>query len=686
MKPRKFSFKTKLIVLVEAVIIFTNVILGYGVWKEIDNKVREISRQKLMAIAASSAAVINVPAHEAIKTDEDMDSDGYKEIHALLHKLVQANPGVDDIYTMRKTDKEDIWTFVATGNETRDKNGNGAIEPEEEQVVVGEEYDVSEFPQMKTAFSGMTADYDTSCDSWGCYLSGYAPIIDESGNAVAIVGVDVLAEDTVAYERSSKILFSSVISLILVLFPAVMYFFLNILARPVEKIVAGIESFSKDLSSRMKIETGDEFELIGNSFNMMAKQTQDLYSGLEDRVKEKTKRLEESLKVIEQDKAKDDAILASIGEGMITIDENGKIIMMNNQAEVVLGAKKEETIGKHCEEVVAIIDEKGEKVNEENRPVAASLRNGEKVVASNYSYVRKDGLKVPVIISSSPVIFDKKIIAAVVLFRDISEEKRIDRAKSEFVSLASHQLLTPLSNIGWFSEMLMDKEEKKTKKKQEEYLMMIKNSTERMVILVQALLNVSRIELGTFIVDPKSIDILKVLDEVIDEYKLDIDGKLMKISKHLETGIPNINADSLLLRIIFQNLISNAIKYSNDRSEVEVTVSVTNDKAGQIDPKNGKIIIQVSDHGLGIPKDQQEKIFSKLFRANNVLETDTQGTGLGLYITKSIIDISGGSIWFESQENKGTTFYVSFPLSGMKEKKGNRILNEIKKHKNNKIK
>lgn len=685
MKPRKFSFKAKLIILVETVVIITNVVLGYGVWKEIDEKVREISRQKLMAIAASSVAAIDVSTHEAIRTEEDKDGENYLKIHILLKKIIKANPGVDDIYTMRKTDQENIWTFVSSGSETQDKNGDGLIEPEEEEVEVGEEYDVTGYPEMKKAFSQTSADYDTSCDSWGCFLSGYAPIIDENGNAVAVVGVDMSAEDLVAYEKQSKILFFVVVASILLLFLVAMYFFLNFLAKPVKNIVAGIESFSKDLSFRMKIGTGDEFELIGNSFNMMAKQMQDFYSNLENKVKEKTRELEGSLKTIEQDKAKDEAILASIGEGMITVDENRKVIMMNSQAELILGIKREDTIGKNCEEIIEIVNEKEDKIIGNNRPVALSLQRGERVVISNYSFVRKDGLKVPVIISSSPVIFDKKIIAAVVLFRDISEERRIDRAKSEFVSLASHQLLTPLSNIGWFSEMLLEKEEKKSKKKKEKYLEMIKESTQRMVVLVETLLNVSRVELGTFIIDPKDVNIQKILDEVIDEYKLDINEKLMKIEKQYDEKVPNIEADKLLLRIIFQNLISNAIKYSPDRSEIKVSTSIAKNKNEKIDLKNSKVIIEISDKGLGIPEDQQEKVFSKLFRADNVLETDTQGTGLGLYITKSIVDISGGSIWFQSVQNKGTAFFVSFPLSGMRKKEGNRILNELKKYRDNKI-
>jgi PAS domain S-box-containing protein len=679
MKPRKFSFKTKLIIIVETVVIVTNVILGYGIWKEIDGKVREISRQKLMAISASVAAVIDVSAHETIRGDEDRDSENYQKIHSLLSKIIQANPGVEDVYTMRKTDKENIWTFVVSGDETKDKNGNGAIEPEEEQVGIGEEYDVAMIPEMKKAFMETSADYEINCDSWGCFLSGYAPARDENGNAVAIVGVDMSAQELFAYEKKATILFFAVSMLVLILFLVILYFFLNILAKPAKKIVSGIEGFSKDLSSRVKIDSGDEFELIGNSFNMMAKQMQDLYLGLEEKVKEKTKNLEGSLKVIEQDKARDEAILSSIGEGMITVDENKKVIMMNSQGETILGVKKDKSIGKNCEEIIEIIDEKGKKISGEDRPVSLSLRKGERIIVSKYSFVRKDGLKIPVTISASPVVFDKKIIAAVVLFRDISEEKRVDKAKSEFVSLASHQLLTPLSNIGWFSEMLLDKEEKKSKKKQEEYLQMIGESTERMVVLVQALLNVSRIELGTFIIDPRPTDIKKVFDEVIEEYKHDLDGKLMSVKKKYADEIPEIKADSLLLKIVFQNLISNAIKYSNERSEIEVAIDVVIDEKAEIGQNRGKILIKISDHGLGIPDKQQDKVFSKLFRADNVLEADTQGTGLGLYIAKSIIEESGGSIWFKSAQNKGSDFSVSLPLSGMIKKNGTKILNEAKK-------
>lgn len=676
MTHKNLSFKTKLITVAEVLIIATNATLGYAVWKGTDEKVRETTRQKLMAIASSAAAVMDASSYENIKTASDEESEDYEKNHAILHKLILANPGVDDIYTMRKTDRENIWSFVVSGYDTFDKNGDGTIEPEEERVGVGEEYDVTPFPEMKKAFSETAADYDVNCDSWGCFLSGYAPVADKNGKTDIIVGVDISAGDLIAYEKKSKELFLAVVSLLLIAFPVIMYFFLKFISDPVKKIAEGIENFTEDLSYRMKIKTGDEFELIGNAFNMMAGKIEDLYSGLEKRVKEKTKELEKSLRIIEEDKAKDEAVLAGIGEGLVATDRDRKIILLNNQAELMLGISKENVIGKYCEEVFKIVDEKGNLVPEEKRPVTVCIKNEKRTIFTNYSYVRKDGLHVPLFISASPVIYGKEIVGAVAIFSDITKEKQIDRAKSEFVSLASHQLLTPLSNIKWFSEMLLDKNEKKTKKKEEKYMSIIKNSTERMVDLVKTLLNVSRIEMGTFMINPKPLDIYKVIDEVLEEFKLEMDKKKIQVEKKFDTPLGLISADEILLRIVFQNIVSNAIKYSQKEKKIAIEVSIS-----KKDEKNGAekwAVVSFSDQGIGIPENQQEKIFTKLFRADNISETDAQGTGLGLYITKSIADASGCEIRFSSEENKGSVFSVSIPLSGMKGKKGTKTLNEIK--------
>jgi signal transduction histidine kinase len=262
-----------------------------------------------------------------------------------------------------------------------------------------------------------------------------------------------------------------------------------------------------------------------------------------------------------------------------------------------------------------------------------------------------------------------EFIGTVEVFHDVTKEKEVDRAKTEFVSLASHQLRTPLSAINWFAEMLLDGDAGKITNDQRHYIRQIRESNQRMVELINSLLNVSRIELGTFAVEPEPTDILRLAKSVISEEEAQIRAHNLRIIEKYDK-LPKLSVDPKLFRIILQNLISNAIKYTPGRGTV--TVSITRQQGGR--EKEENVLIMVRDTGYGIPKNQQGKIFTKLFRADNVLLKETEGTGLGLYIVKSIVEQSGGAIWFESEEDKGTTFYVTLPFKGMKAKAGGKKL------------
>jgi signal transduction histidine kinase len=257
----------------------------------------------------------------------------------------------------------------------------------------------------------------------------------------------------------------------------------------------------------------------------------------------------------------------------------------------------------------------------------------------------------------APVVLRGKIVGAVEVFRDITKEKEIDKAKTEFVSLASHQLRTPLSTVSWYSEMLLAGDAGEVTPDQKKYLEEIYRGNQRMVDLVNTLLDVSRIEMGTFMVEPKPTDIVKLAKSVIDEQKLQISEKKLKFSSSFGNYIPLVRVDPKLLRMVIQNLLSNAIKYSPDGGKIEVAIFME-------DKKN--VLLTVADAGYGIPKNQQDRIFTKLFRADNVIGKDTEGTGLGLYIAKSIVEQAKGKISFDSIENKGTTFYVTLPIGGVK--------------------
>ena len=349
-------------------------------------------------------------------------------------------------------------------------------------------------------------------------------------------------------------------------------------------------------------------------------------------------------------------MLSSLGEGVIGVDLSGKIILINQAANLMLGWRQEEIAGTVLAETVPIEDEKGNLIAPEKRPMSAAFTKGlttsTSVVDSIYYYVRKDKTKFPVAISVQPILLNGKVIGAVEAFRDITKEKDIDRAKSEFVSLVSHQLRTPLSAVNWYTEMLLAGDAGDVNSRQKTYLEEIHTGSQLMVDMVNTFLSVSRLELGTFAIEPEPTDIVALTQSVIVEQKPQIKNKKIKISV-ASKKIPLINADPKLLRMVVQNLLSNAIKYTPKYGKVDFSLSLDKEK------KN--VIMKISDTGYGIPQDQQDRIFSKLFRASNVKKKDTSGTGLGLYIVKSIVDRSGGKIWFESEEGKGTTFYVTLP-------------------------
>ncbi|PIR83169.1 hypothetical protein COU19_01875 [Candidatus Kaiserbacteria bacterium CG10_big_fil_rev_8_21_14_0_10_56_12] len=231
---------------------------------------------------------------------------------------------------------------------------------------------------------------------------------------------------------------------------------------------------------------------------------------------------------------------------------------------------------------------------------------------------------------------------------------QIDIAKTEFVSLASHQLRTPLTSISWYTEMLLAGDAGTLSPAQIKYLKAIYVGNRRMVALVNALLNVSRLELGTLVFETRPTDVVAIAKNSVEEQQPQIVAKKIQFTAEYGTDIPIISTDPKLFRMVIQNLLSNAIKYTPEGGTVTYTM--------RLNPARDALLISVSDTGYGIPQNQQDKIFTKLFRADNARAKEVEGTGLGLYIVKSIVEHSGGKVWFESEVGKGSTFHASVPL------------------------
>ncbi len=259
---------------------------------------------------------------------------------------------------------------------------------------------------------------------------------------------------------------------------------------------------------------------------------------------------------------------------------------------------------------------------------------------------------------------DGKPVKMVGVDFDITKEKQIDLAKTEFVSLASHQLRTPLTTIGWYTEMLLSGDVGNLNDEQKSYLKEVYTGNQRMVTLVNSLLNVSRIDMGTFAIEPRPTNLTELMAINVKEQRPQLEKKKITLVENYDPELPLVNVDPKLIGIVVQNLLSNAIKYTPEAGKITLSLN-----------KNQEAVtFAVADTGYGIPADAHDKIFTKLFRADNVRAKETEGTGLGLYIVKSIVEQSGGKVWFESEENKGTTFYVFLPIRGVSAKPGNKEL------------
>jgi PAS domain S-box-containing protein len=374
-------------------------------------------------------------------------------------------------------------------------------------------------------------------------------------------------------------------------------------------------------------------------------------------LKQKTTELEQSEQEILRGKAFSDAILSSIGDGLVVADKKGKITYVNQAFEKMVGWKSREVLGRYVVEVMPRESEKGEVVLFNER-ILTKVLSGEVVIAdliNPFYYIRKNKSRFPASSIVNPILLDGKIIGVVETFRDITKEKEIDKAKTEFVSLASHQLRTPLSTISWYTEMLLAGDAGKLSSEQTKYLDEVYKGNQRMISLVNALLSVSRMDLGTFVLEPEPTNVIELVKNVVIEQMPQINRKKIKFFSNIEKDIPSIQADPKLLSMVIQNLLSNSVKYTPEKGKIEISLN--------LDYKKKVLLFKISDNGYGIPKNQQAKIFTKLFRADNVRGKDTEGTGLGLYIVKAVIDNSGGKVWFESTENKGTVFYVTLPFN-----------------------
>ncbi len=360
--------------------------------------------------------------------------------------------------------------------------------------------------------------------------------------------------------------------------------------------------------------------------------------------------------LISEKQAEMEALFTSIGDGAITTDEFGKITRVNPRARQILGFSEKEMIGEWFPNRIIAVNKNNKPLNMIDRPITKAFLTG-KTISEKCIYRTKKGKLIPVNLSVSPILIDSKPLGAIEVFRDITLEEEVDRMKSEFISIASHQLRTPLSAIKTYSHMLVEGYMGDVNADQKKSLKTIIGATNRMNELISTLLNITRMESGTIRVSLKTIKVQDMIDEVIEEVSLLAKDRSIEIRLSSNSSeLSPIRTDPLLLKEIFINLMTNAIKYTPKNGEIKFSAKQTSTST----------TFCVCDSGWGIPEDVQDQIFSKFFRAQNIVKRETTGTGLGLYLVKGLVEALNGNIRFKSKPKQGTKFFVEIPIDPTK--------------------
>jgi len=351
--------------------------------------------------------------------------------------------------------------------------------------------------------------------------------------------------------------------------------------------------------------------------------------------------------VLAEEMGKINSMLAAVNEGLIMVAREGDLLVINKEAERFLNISGKENISTFdvIHALYGIFDFRG--------AMDQVLSSGK---TETFSKIKVGGKHYK--ISASPVKNNQDEKHAVVfVFSDITQEEEIDEMKSEFISTTSHQLRTPLSSMKWFLEMMINGDTGALNDKQKEVVTDIYNSNERIIALVNDLLDVSRIESGKMRPEPTPTNLVEFITSMLVDLKAQFAKRSQEFVFEHPEALPRIPVDPKLIWQILQNLLSNASKYTPEKGKITLALS--------LEPEN--ILVKVADNGLGIPEFQKHRLFEKFFRADNVNKSD--GTGLGLYISRKIVEASGGKLWFESTEGKGSTFYFTIPVAGNKNAK-----------------
>ena len=435
--------------------------------------------------------------------------------------------------------------------------------------------------------------------------------------------------------------FSLVLSLVAVLSAAgAAVFFAGRISRPIEELhMATVEFGRGNLGYRTTVHSNDEIGDLAVSFNTTADKLSKTVASLQ---------AEEQVTSAERNKLR--LILAGITNAVIAVDLERRIVLFNRAAETLTKRRVDEVIGKPIEEVISLYDAKSAISTDTYCPKNTKEPDGVVYSGNDLRIEDSSGIEHIVNVVSGRIREGQSIqLGCVITLEDITRESVMERTKREFVSIAAHQLRTPLTGMSWTVEMLLSGAKGVLNAGQKELVERGLDAIHRMVELVNDLLDVSRIEEGLFGIKTAQKMLAPIFDRILANLKKQADRRAIVLDIQIDPNLPPLEIDEDKLEFAISNLVDNAIKYTPERGRVEVRARV----------ENSAVVISIKDSGIGIPDAEHDRVFTKFFRSRRAKALHTDGSGLGLYVAKNIVEHHGGKISFDSKEGQGTTFRIA---------------------------
>jgi len=343
-------------------------------------------------------------------------------------------------------------------------------------------------------------------------------------------------------------------------------------------------------------------------------------------------------------------ILQSIADGVYTVDRSLRILTFNPAAERITGWPATQARGQLCSAVFQDMD--GDGASHHTRLIQQALESGHPVSSGqDEPAIRSlNGRKIFLSSSAAPLLNrEGTVVGAVVAFRDVSAEREFDQLKSDFISLVSHELRSPLTSISASVELMLESPHDQSLL--QEMLTIVHSQSQNLIQFVEDILDISQIEAGQIKVRQEPVTLLPTLRKIVRDFQKQTNQHRLMIKS--PDQIPFVLADRGKVEMVINNLIKNAIKYSPDGGRILVEI---------LDPMNGEIVVNVIDEGIGIPPEHLEKIFDRFYRVDTGDDRKIYGHGLGLHISKQLVELQGGRIWVRSKEGQGSCFSFCLPV------------------------